>query len=425
MLELLLDMMHGDLVLHDPCCRHVGEALVTEHEMVLHLLATSGALPEGLERAIEMYGMRHAVFNAPVLVRSSSAVATALKAVAHQLKEEGDPALASAGAFLSKTIAALHKRLETKRSAELIVALDEVILAYMVVAAEQSAAEQARGLEPGAPISIPSPGVQSLNDSIERFARSIVAHRAAKKRSREEATNQLADRLLFPPAAEAAPASATNEADPAQETSEPPTRGASGRHSSADPTDAPPMRVPRLVRQVSPDRGASLLLPQDQMVSAGPAEVSSVVVVESSDSREGPLPLFPPPPPPLPSAPRGAVLVGASEASVLMMMMQDDHSGTAEPPANGDVAKSEAAVTAEAVEEEVASRTDAVSPSPHAAVTAPGSGATSSPAMVSGKMTPSAGLIACLRRTEVVPRSYFPCAATKRFEPLVAKGFFV
>ncbi|KAG5500228.1 hypothetical protein JIQ42_04563 [Leishmania sp. Namibia] len=235
LIEPLIDLIHGDLVLEDICCRRVADAFVAHHEAALRRLVTGHALPNGLEKAIEAYCVRSCLLNTPELLTQSHDVAQMLQRFADTLIEaaraskgeqgceghetqnkrsedegarpplaevaemEADSAaylLATSGETIKEDVAALQAQPEAQRCARLINCLGEVVLGYIMVAAKQCAQQAQEYLE-GASWHGIRVAHASYHAVLHQFVKSAVEHREARKREQEAEQEAEAQALLF------------------------------------------------------------------------------------------------------------------------------------------------------------------------------------------------------------------------------------
>ncbi|GET89255.1 hypothetical protein, conserved [Leishmania tarentolae] len=234
-IDPLIDLIHGDLVLEDICCQRVAVAFVEHHEAALRRLVTSHTLPSGLEKAIESYCVRSYLLSAPELLTESHEVAQMLKRLADTLTEaardpkgeqqsgrhnidsmrlEDDGAwpplaevselkagfaaylLARSGEIIKEDVAALQAQPETQRCARLIDALGEVVLGYIMYAAQQCA-QQAQEYLDGASRYDTGVAYASYHAPLHQFVKSALEHREARKRERDAAQEADVQALLF------------------------------------------------------------------------------------------------------------------------------------------------------------------------------------------------------------------------------------
>lgn len=453
-LELFIDVMYADVVLNDRCCRRVGDALVTDQEATLRAaLAAAGAvMPAGLHRAIGTYCVRQVLLRAPELMLTTPTVGDALLQLADQLRGEGEkqhkqeqmgsdnksaaaavpsPMAALAGAIAGE-VAALRKRLETRRYAHLVDSIGDAVVAHMGLAADEmrTAATSGGGqaLPPPSLPLLPSAFTQRFLPTVGRFALAAACERHVRKRRRDADLNQVAGNLLFatpqqgeepgPSGAVAAAAEDGEDAPAAAQHNrkQPPRRGLSApttttvdaatAHSFSEEIQAamstpvqPAMRmmpqatapvaaVPKHRRPALNDSiqtGLDALHGSDTSSAnkSNAGAMESVIAVDSSLGweEEGQV---------SPGRHRrtrraaAPASVGANEASVL--------AGMETGPAEGIIGGSDGD-----------GNSREATPTP----TAP---------------TPAVAYVLASRG--LVERSYFLCAATNRFEPMAARGFF-
>lgn len=284
LLNPFIDIIHGDVVLDDLCCRAVGHALITAHEAELKALATQQNLPSGLQRAIEAYCIRSYLIQSPQLLHESAVIVQALRKFAQALttvpaaqkkrsldgtdqlseapfSEEHDACaphnlFASAGAAIAECLRALqqqqqqqqHRTVEQEQPQQddiavphLRAALDDAILGYFIIAVQQCAQRAADCLAGSATWDLGAFASASYQTSLQRFVESAVVRRAARHRARAAAQEAEVQALLFG-AAECDPAPqqqhsqprTLNAADPAASISLPPlSTGASANEAAA------------------------------------------------------------------------------------------------------------------------------------------------------------------------------------------------
>ncbi|KAG5477555.1 hypothetical protein CUR178_05260 [Leishmania enriettii] len=235
LIEPLIDLIHGDLVLGDICCRRVADAFVAHHEAALRRVVTGHALPNGLEKAIETYCVRSCLLNRPELLTQSHDVAQMLQRFADTLIEaaraskgeqvceghetqnkrsegkEARPPLeevaemetgssaylqATSGETIKEDVAALQAQPEAQRCARLINCLGEVVLGYIMVAAQQCAQQAQEYLE-GASWHGTRVVHAPYHAALHQFVKSAVEHREARKREKEAAQEAEEQALLF------------------------------------------------------------------------------------------------------------------------------------------------------------------------------------------------------------------------------------
>lgn len=410
LLEPLIDLVHGDVVLHDACSRAVASALVRTHDDALRLLVAADILPSGVQRAVEAYCVRDYLMHAPDLLRTSADVVAALRRLATTLEQtaaagpgadasavtaaaEIGPAnpealLRFAGRRMMESMTALQQCNSTRDGDNqnytcLIDALGDAVVGYIALGARQCVQDAAEDLScvTSAPYHV----------SLQQFVVSAIAQRESRARA-EEAEVQT---LLFgeattraAPAAPSAPAPASAQQRPLQldTTSQPghepllkhpiPARARSGRrllHSQRDSTEEKLAALEQGYLAVTPSPiiivdPATLLVEMSAVTSSpSPAvDVSDLVSFTTSPQRKAPR-----------SEP---LLIGASETSILRAMEWADSSTESAAPTPQPSASDEATKATEGVRQ-------------------------------------------CVRRPEAVSRSYRLSAATNRFEPSVAKGF--
>ncbi|KAI5690326.1 hypothetical protein MNV84_04489 [Leishmania braziliensis] len=244
LIEPLIDLIHGDLVLEDICCQRVAGAFVEHHEEALRRVVTSHTLPNGLEKAIEAYCVRSYLLKAPELPTQSHEVGRMLQRLADTLieaaralkgerqserhdmesmcnEDEGarpslaevaeveassvPDLLATSGEMIKKDVAALQARPEAQRCARLIDSLGEVVLGYIMYAAQQCA-QQAQEYLGGATWHDTQMAHASYHATLHQFVRSAIEHREARRRAREAEVQALlfsSDHTIVVPAARA------------------------------------------------------------------------------------------------------------------------------------------------------------------------------------------------------------------------------
>ncbi|KAG5502886.1 hypothetical protein JKF63_04657 [Porcisia hertigi] len=235
LIEPLIDLIHGDLVLKDTCCQRVAHALVERHDAALRRVVTSHALPNGLEKAIEAYLVRSYLINTPELLTQSHKVTEMLQQLADTLidtaralkgvqrsggvekekvrrEDEGaEPTLAeidevgsgsaayflvTSGETIKEDVAALQVQPEAQRCTHLIDALGEVVLGYIMCAA-QECAQRAHEYLDGASWQDTQVAHSSYHAALHQFVKSAMEHREARKREREAAQEAEVQALLF------------------------------------------------------------------------------------------------------------------------------------------------------------------------------------------------------------------------------------
>ncbi|CBZ27723.1 conserved hypothetical protein [Leishmania mexicana MHOM/GT/2001/U1103] len=234
-IEPLIDLIHGDLVLEDICCRRVAGAFVEHHEAALRRVVADRTLPSGLEKAIESYCVRSYLLNAPELLTESHEVAQMLQRLANTLIEAarapkgeqqsgrhdtdkvriedegarlalagvadvnaGSAAylLATSAEMIKEDVAAVQAGQETHRCARLINSLGEVVLGYITYAAQQCA-QQAQEYLDGASWDSTWVAHASYHAALHQFVKSAVEHREARKRERDAVQEAEVQALLF------------------------------------------------------------------------------------------------------------------------------------------------------------------------------------------------------------------------------------
>jgi hypothetical protein len=202
----LIDVIHGDVVLRDPCCQIVGRAFIAAHEMELRDLVTAATLPSGLQKAIEAYCVRGFLMQAPELVQQSSPVLQSLQDFAVVLKgasaaQTSDPMslstlLAVSGAAITKGIHALQENQDKECVAGLIDALGDAVLGYMILGSSQSAQQDSDVLD-GSTWYLSGFAGATCCTTLQRFVNSAVAHRTARQRARDAVQEVEVQQLLF------------------------------------------------------------------------------------------------------------------------------------------------------------------------------------------------------------------------------------
>ncbi|RNF24896.1 uncharacterized protein Tco025E_02411 [Trypanosoma conorhini] len=142
LLELFVDLIHGDLIRADAGCRRVADALVAAYEDAIRWLATEEqSFTPALRGAIDTYCARHVLRTAPELLITSQAAAASFKQIADVLCSAGE--LSHVGEAMARELSHLTRRLATKRFARLLDLMGDAVVAYMQKAAQQHARERA------------------------------------------------------------------------------------------------------------------------------------------------------------------------------------------------------------------------------------------------------------------------------------------
>lgn len=201
LLELLIDIMYADIVLKDRCCRRAGDTLVAQYDHTLRGLVSSGGLPEGLEKAIDTYCIRHVLLRSPELVRTSRGVVDALYALAAQLRVRKDDisgTLQEAGKNIQDDLAGLTEQLSTKRYAHLVDAMGEAVVGYMAVAAAQTTTMENAQFAPNTPWTGVQAQTRAYMQCVRNFVTAAAAHRISLGKQREQDVEATVGALLFP-----------------------------------------------------------------------------------------------------------------------------------------------------------------------------------------------------------------------------------
>ncbi|KAK7194569.1 hypothetical protein NESM_000374700 [Novymonas esmeraldas] len=507
--EPLIDLIHGDVVLGDVCCRRVADALVGCHEMTLRSLVLSRTLPSGLEGAIETYCVRSYLMNAPALITQSHEVARMLERLADTLIEVAESAnteqaresvcvhpetdvarqtpfssatavdagaaaqiLAASGATIKATVAVLQAQPEPQCLARLVTALGEVVIGYILCAAQQCA-QQAHEYLDGASWSGTRVAHASYHAALHQFSKSALDHSDLRRRKAVAAQEAEVQALLFgsdsdaavedgwthartfPPRASGtapdAPFAAQVRAAMESRPSSPSPPQMHDHHHHEHQQQQQQQRQLPLLEHTNPPSGSTstrrVLRSADDSVLA-----QYTALVGATPPADSPTP----PPPghrhsgalrdavpahdtmvdlnsPMTGDDSGAaqlprrkvrrvdtVLIGASETSVLRLMEhtsdRDDRDdgllgALATPPPLPSLSSPELTLLPSGVQQ------------PHGSdLATSGRTADAGPVVVEGDAWEM--VRRCLRRPDAEARSYFLCGATQRFEPSVTRGFF-
>ncbi|KEG10422.1 hypothetical protein DQ04_03731040 [Trypanosoma grayi] len=134
--ELLVDLIYGDLVRGDRCCRRVADALIASYEDAIRWLVTrEQTFNAALKGAINTYCARYVLRTAPELLIASKETAAAYTRIAAVLRE-GD-GLTCIGEAMADELSHLTRRLETRRFARLLDLMGNAVVAYMRQASDQ------------------------------------------------------------------------------------------------------------------------------------------------------------------------------------------------------------------------------------------------------------------------------------------------
>lgn len=259
LLEPFIDIIHGDVVLEDACCRKVGSALVVAHEAELRSLAETHILPSGLVKAIEVYCARSYLIAAPEQLLQSEVVIQTLEKLAAALQETPlsengsgllaapagvekdarragaqaadavmpDALLVSSGIAIMENLKAFRGNHNPEHLAHLVDALGNAVIGYVMHASRQCAQQTLEYLE-GTTCHLSLMLGAPHQASLQRFVDSAVAHREAHQRAREAAQEAEVQQLLFgspasePTAAATAVRSVSEERRPPQDPPVPP-----------------------------------------------------------------------------------------------------------------------------------------------------------------------------------------------------------
>lgn len=417
LLEPLIDLIHGDVVLNDRCCRHVADLFVCQNDQALRQLTSSRLLPDCLEKAMDIYCLRRLLIQAPEAVLRSAEVGDALEhlgvtmrqgltelhpallcqtdensddvnSFCQQLQEEGGALLTSAGCTIGEEVPQLRKHMETSRYALLLASLDDAVVGYIMCAAVQSTLIQRLQLEDGAPWV----GIEAVAGSLQcclcQFANSAVAHRAEALQAAAVERELVFQGLISDIPDRRLPAAMRSHNAEQHGATLPPNTQPSfcgdveAVISSSPPPNTPENTPPRSKRRLRHTRDDAIVeaynaltgvgeLPQQQRsASPGPvADVSSLVIVDTSGNAADQ--------PRSKKSKSEKVMIASSETSLLQFI-------------EGNT---------EAEEDQTAS-----------AVTS---------------KSWSNGTSQCIRRQGAQERRYFFCPSTGRFEPYSVRGFFV
>ncbi|KAF8306880.1 TRF-Interacting Factor 2 [Trypanosoma cruzi] len=136
LLELFIDLIHGDLIRGDVACRRVADAFVSAYEDAIRWLVTEeNTFTPALKGAINTYCARHVIRTAPELLIVSEKAVAAYKQIADVLFETEE--LSHMGKAMAYELSHLKRRLETKRFSRLVDLMADVVVAYMQKAFQQ------------------------------------------------------------------------------------------------------------------------------------------------------------------------------------------------------------------------------------------------------------------------------------------------
>ncbi|RNC44894.1 hypothetical protein TcCL_NonESM05386, partial [Trypanosoma cruzi] len=136
LLELFIDLIHGDLIRGDVACRRVADAFVSAYEDAIRWLVTEeNTFTPALKGAINTYCARHVIRTAPELLIVSEKAVAAYKQIADVLFETEE--LLHMGKAMAYELSHLKRRLETKRFSRLVDLMADVVVAYMQKAFQQ------------------------------------------------------------------------------------------------------------------------------------------------------------------------------------------------------------------------------------------------------------------------------------------------
>ncbi|KAG5477029.1 hypothetical protein LSCM1_05370 [Leishmania martiniquensis] len=532
LIEPLIDLIHGDLVLEDIGCRRVADAFVAHHEAALRRVVTGHALPDGLSKAIEVYCVRSCLLNAPELLTQSHEVVQMLQRFADTLIEaaraskgeqecerhdtqrvfsedeearppsaqvaeiEAVPAanlLATSGETIKEDVAVLQAKPEAQRCARLIDSLGEVVLGYIMFAAQQCA-QQAREYLAGASRHGTHVAHVSYHAALQQFVKSAVEHRGARKRAQEAEAQALLfgnDYAVVVPRASSEDGGDRDEGGPVvmrerDQHGAPPVASESSEADFAAQVQAAMESMPsspQLLKYPVPQtastrRGRALHFVNDSVTEQceALAHMKSPVVLHGQERLHSTLmqPAAPHPrtltevegrasapaeptmspeivvdpfslaaassslvtsaeeheprddsdndaarPPQRKLHRADTVFIGASETSVLRMMEHTNDDGSTghhllptPASASASMPSSTLPIGAQGSYSAGGTTGDTVSSA---------SSATVAPV---GAVDAREGVRLCLQKQDAEPRAYFLCAATHRFEPCVARGFF-
>ncbi|ESL05337.1 hypothetical protein TRSC58_07017 [Trypanosoma rangeli SC58] len=142
LLELFIDLIHGDLVRKDAGCCRVADAFVAAYEDAIRWLVTKEqTFTSGLRGAINTYCARHVLRTAPELLITSETAAVSFKRIADILCEAEE--LSHVGNAMAHELSHLARRLETKRFARLLDLMGDAVVEYMRQAVQQHEVEWA------------------------------------------------------------------------------------------------------------------------------------------------------------------------------------------------------------------------------------------------------------------------------------------
>ncbi|RNF06194.1 hypothetical protein TraAM80_04085 [Trypanosoma rangeli] len=142
LLELFIDLIHGDLVRKDAGCCRVADAFVAAYEDAIRWLVTKEqTFTSGLRGAINTYCARHVLRTAPELLITSETAAMSFKRIADILCETEE--LSHVGKAMAHELSHLARRLETKRFARLLDLMGDAVVEYMRQAVQQHEVEWA------------------------------------------------------------------------------------------------------------------------------------------------------------------------------------------------------------------------------------------------------------------------------------------
>lgn len=141
LIELFIDLIHGDLVRGDAACRYVADGIISAYEIAIRWLVTHEVtFTPALKGAINTYCARNVLRNAPELLISSDESAMAYQQIAAVLSEaEG---MEQVGKAIADELSHLTHRLETKRFSRLLDLMGQAVITYMQQADQQHKAEK-------------------------------------------------------------------------------------------------------------------------------------------------------------------------------------------------------------------------------------------------------------------------------------------
>ncbi|ORC89669.1 uncharacterized protein TM35_000112030 [Trypanosoma theileri] len=144
-IELLIDLIHGDLVCGDKACRRVVDALIAIYENAIQTLVTNETLlTSSVKGAINAYCARHVLRAAPELLITSKEAAAAYKQIADVLINVEE--MKDIGEAIAKELSHLTRRLETRRFSHLLDLMGIAVVLYMQKAAKEHEEEKAQGV---------------------------------------------------------------------------------------------------------------------------------------------------------------------------------------------------------------------------------------------------------------------------------------